>query len=78
MSVLAISGLPLSSTMPFKLDEQQLVRERIETTVAQNTAREKHILQHKIARALEQQKIAQDSSYERIKIQQGQIVNIEV
>jgi hypothetical protein len=78
MSVLATSGMPLSSALPFKLDEQQLARERIETAVSQNVVREKHLLQHKIEQALEQQKLAQKSSYERMKVQQGQIVNIKV
>lgn len=78
MSVLATSGMPLSSALPFKLDEQQLALERIETAVSQNVVREKHLLQHKIEQALEQQKLAQKSSYERMKVQQGQIVNIKV
>ena len=78
MSVLATSGMPLSSALPFKLDEQKLARERIETAVSQNVVREKHLLQHKIEQALEQQKIAQKSSYERMKVQQGQIVNIKI
>ena len=64
--------------MPFKMAEQQLTRERIETAVAQDVAREKHTLQHKIERALEQQKMAQESSYERVKVRQGQIIDLEV
>jgi hypothetical protein len=68
----------ISLGMPFKMAEQQLTRERIETAVAQDVAREKHTLQHKIERALEQQKAAQDSSYERVRVRQGQIIDVEV
>lgn len=64
--------------MPFKIEEQQLARERIETAVAQDVARQKHTLQHKIERALEQQKLVQESSYERVRVRQGQIIDVEV
>lgn len=64
--------------LPFKIAEQQLTRKRIETAVAQDVVRQEHTLQHKIERALEQQKIAQADSYARVQVRQGQIIDVEV
>lgn len=71
-----ISATALGS--PFKITEQQRTQERVEMAVAQDVARQKHTLQHKIERALEQQKLAQESSYERVRVRQGQIIDVEV
>ena len=71
-----ISATTLGS--PFKITELQRSQERIETAVAQDVARQEHTLQHKIERALEQQKTAQESSYARVEVRQGQIIDIEV
>lgn len=73
---MTISATTLGS--PFKITELQRAQERIETAVAQDVARQEHTLQHKIERALEQQKLAQKSSYERVRVRQGQIIDVEV
>lgn len=73
---MTISATALGS--PFKITELQRAQERIEMAVAQDVARQEHTLQHKIKRALEQQKAAQKSSYARVEVRQGQIIDIEV